>query len=582
MRSGSKRLMSLVALAAVSVLVVSGCSKSGGNGGGSAPKQYSPGFAECQTKIDECNSGPTKKGGTLVVALGKTIPGFNIASGQNNLVEAVEVVNGIQVGPFVFLPSGKIQATDLVAEEPKIIKTDPQTIQYKINPAAMWEDGSPVTDEDFRLAWLLQNNHDKTINVAGTTGYDQVESVVGSDSGRTVTVTFKSPYADWKGLFTPIPAHIIKKLGGGEITDDKVLEKGFEAFGPDFSWTNGPYKVESWDKEKNVVLVPNPKWYGKTKPALDKVIFQFVVDSAQLIPAIQNKEVNVFVVQPNQAMVTKLQGLTGAGVGYEISSGYSYEHIDVNTGNKFLSDLALRQAIFAGIGVEEIMSKTIKPFFPAVKQMGDHMLYPVESGYKDIRAEVAPDQGTGDPDKAKKYLTDAGYKIEGTKLTTPKGEVVPPLRFRFTKGNAARAAAAEIIQNQLAKIGVTIKIDQTEDLSGTIDAKDFDLIIFGWAGSALHSGNVDIFKSDGGNNDTNFKNSEIDDLLVKAAKELDEKKANDLYLDADRIWTKNAVTLAMWAKPNLLAASSDYVNLRDNGSGSYFSYNCQEWGAKAA
>jgi peptide/nickel transport system substrate-binding protein len=343
----------------------------------------------------------------------------------------------------------------------------------------------------------------------------------------------------------------------------------------------GPYKISNWVKEKQIELVPNPKWYGKVQPSLDKIVFQFVVDSAQLVPALQNKEIGAFVIQPNRDIVTKLQGMTQSGVGFEMTAGYSYEHFDINAGNKFLSDVALRQAIFTGISIQELLDKTIKTFFPSAKPKGNHMLYGVQQGYVDTRAKVAPDQGTGDAEKAKKILTDAGYKFDGGKLTTPKGEVVPPLRFRFTKGNVARAQLAEIFQSQMKKINIDIKIDPTDDLSGTLDAKDYDIIVFGWAGTALLTGNRGIFHSKGENNNTNFGDPKADDLLDQAVKELDEKKAIDLYNQADEILYKDAITLPLWDKPNLLAAQTTYVNIRDNNAGSYHSYNTQEWGLKA-
>src|SRR6266542_3107724 len=521
MRSGSKRLGSLVALAAVSVLLVAACTKKG-EGDKGPSKQFSPGFAECETKPDDCNSGLTKKGGTIVVALGKVIPNLNIWAGDGNLVESVEVMNGVTMSPFIFLPSGKIVPTDLVAEEPKVTSTSPQTVVYKLNPNAKWEDGSPINADDFDLTWRVLNGHDKDINIADSTGYDQIDSVEGSDGGKTVTVKYKTPYPDWKGLFTLLPAHIFAK--SGDVKSDKTLEAGFKAIYNDTTWAAGPYKIGNWNKEKSVELVPNPNWYGKTKPSLDKIIFQFVVDSAQLVPALQNKEINAFVIQPNRDIVTKLQGMTASGVGYEMTAGYSFEHFDINVKNKALSDLPLRQAI----------------------------------------------------------LTDAGYKLDGAKLTDSKGQPVPTLRFRFTKGNVARAQLAEIFQGQMKKINVDVKIDPTDDLSGTLDSQDYDIIVFGWAGTALLTGNRGIYHSKGDNNKTGWGDPKADDLLDQAVKELDEKKAIDLYNQADEIWYKNAVTLPLWAKPNLLAASTDYVNLRDNNAGSYHSYNTQDWGLKAS
>ncbi len=58
--------------------------------------------------------------------------------------------------------------------------------------------------DDFVYFWEKQNGTIKDNDVASTTGYDQIESVEGSDNGKTVTVVFKNPFADWKGLFSGI------------------------------------------------------------------------------------------------------------------------------------------------------------------------------------------------------------------------------------------------------------------------------------------------------------------------------------------------------------------------------------------
>ena len=63
MRTRTTGLRGFVAIAAASVLVLGACGTSGG--GGSNQAQTSPGFAECDQKPNECNTGPTKQGGTI-------------------------------------------------------------------------------------------------------------------------------------------------------------------------------------------------------------------------------------------------------------------------------------------------------------------------------------------------------------------------------------------------------------------------------------------------------------------------------------------------------------------------------------
>ena len=63
-------------------------------------------------------------------------------------------------------------------------------------------------------------------------------------------------------------------------------------------------------------------------------------------------------------------------------------------------------------------------------------------------------------------------------------------------------------------------------------------------------------------------------------KELDLNKQIQMLNDQDVILTKAAVVMPITDKPNAMAVSDTYVNIRDNTAGSYFTYNTQSWGVK--
>ena len=88
--------------------------------------------------------------------------------------------------------------TDLLVSV-EATSTSPLTIQYVINPKAVWSDGVPVTADDFIYAWQSQRGDGIDVDgqpdqVASTLGYRDVASVTGSHDGRTVTVVFATPY----------------------------------------------------------------------------------------------------------------------------------------------------------------------------------------------------------------------------------------------------------------------------------------------------------------------------------------------------------------------------------------------------
>jgi peptide/nickel transport system substrate-binding protein len=573
----SKRLTGLVALGASALLVIAACSSKSGGTQQKGP-QYSPGYAECQNKPDDCNSGPRKDGGQLIVALGKVLPNFNVNASDGNLVELVEVMNLILPSTYNFMPSGKAQwNTDLLASEPQVTSQNPQTVVYKIRPEATWDDGTPITADDFTYAWKTQRGTDKNIDIAGSTGYEQIKSVTGSDSGKTVTVVYDKPYPDWVGLFGGLyPAHIAAKAG--DLNTDAGLEAAFKAQYAQPTWTGGAYKISAYDKTTQISLVPNPKWYGKDKPTLTQVVFKFITDPSQQVPALKNQEIQGFNVQPNRDIYDQLQSMQN--VQYEITAGYSWEHLTFNTKNKFLTDQKLREAIMDVVDRQAIVDKTVKPYFPSAKPLGNHMFVSTAQGYKDNYSAVAPDQGNGKVDAGKKILTDAGYTGVGTALKTKNGEPVV-LTLRST-GTAARQQTAELLQSQLKQLGITLNYKVTTDLSGTLDGHDYDIILFGFSGSSLLNGNLDIWRTDGGNNFTLWGDPKVDELLQDMSTNLDQAKRIDDLNQADVIAIKAAVDLPLFDKPNLQVITKDFVNIRDNNAGSYFSYNSQQWGVKAS
>jgi len=576
MRTRSKRLGGLVAIAAASVLILGACGTKSG-GGGTNQNQSSPGFAECDAKPNTCNSGPTKAGGTLVLATEKKLPNFNIFDGDGNTYETAQVMSGLVPSPFIVYPDSSVKLNEDMMASAELTKQDPQTVVYKIKPEAKWSDSTPISAKDFDMYWKMNDGkHCPDCPVAGTTGYDQIDKVEGSDNDKTVTVTFKTTYPDWKGLFGLYPAQVGAKAG--DLTTPAGLAKAYEAFKEPPTWSGGPYKFGDYAKDVSLTLVPNPAWYGKTKPSLEKVIYKIIEDQAQEVPALQNKEVQVITAQPNADIVQKVTTMTG--VNFNLTSGNTWEHIDINNKNKYLADPTLRQAIFTAIDRKAIIDKTVGPFFKKAAPLNSHNIMPGSPGYKDVISDTG--QGSGDVAKATKLLTDKGYKITGNKLMAPSGEAVPQLRFRFTVGNVLRQQSGEIVQNSLKQIGLDVKLDPAQSLGKALSTHDYDMIIFAWVGGPFLAGQKDLWSTDGGSNYDGYSNPDVDKLLAQAATTLDDTKMRDLLNQSDVIMAKDANVLPLYAKPVFIAVYSDYINVRNNANNSGPAYNNQEWGLKAS
>ena len=51
---------------------------------------------------------------------------------------------------------------------------DPFTVTYKMNPDAVWDDGSPITSTDVEFTWKVELDTEGSLSTAG---YDQIESI---------------------------------------------------------------------------------------------------------------------------------------------------------------------------------------------------------------------------------------------------------------------------------------------------------------------------------------------------------------------------------------------------------------------
>jgi peptide/nickel transport system substrate-binding protein len=572
-----------IAGAAVLALAVTGCSSSkGGKSGSGVDTSGTKGtgmFADCAKSPNDCNTADTKKGGSVTYTVEKTVAGWNINSSNSSTFDLAEILDGVTPAAFIATPDLKPVVNPDLMVSAEQTSASPQTLVYKIQPSAVWSDGQPIDAKDFDYqAKTSDGTTCKECTPATTSGYDQIQSLTPSDNGKTVTIVMKKPYSDWQSMFgTLYPAHVAAQHG--DLTTPAGLASSFawlDKHQPAVS--GGPYLVKAADPQTSVTEVPNPKWYGKVKPSLDRLVFRIITEQTQEVPALQNNEVQAIYPQPNADIVTQVGGLQG--VDSYLGKGLNWEHLDFNVTGKVLSDKVLRTAIFTAIDRKAVIDKTIGQFVPDAKPLNNHMYVPAQAGYKDNVS--ATGQGSGDVDKAKKMLTDAGYTGVGSALKNKAGNAVS-IRCSFTAGNTLRQQTCQLLQAQLGALGITLKPTPLDDLGGTLDSGDFDLIIFAWTGAPfVVAGAQQIFKLAGGGDYGKNDDKPMEAKLDAASTETDPVKVRDDMNAADVMLTADAYNLPLFQKPTFLAAYSNIANLRDNATSSGPPYLVQTWGIRAS
>jgi peptide/nickel transport system substrate-binding protein len=571
----------LVAVAAAVLLGLTACSTSSSGGGNQTDTSGTKGtgnLADCSTSPTTCNSGKTQSGGTMAYVLEKTIPGWNQVYSPSNVFEVAEVEDGILPGVYLAGSDLKPFLNSNLMDSAEQTKTNPQTLVYKIKQNAVWDDGQPINFDDFKY---LKDVSDGTTcpkcGASSSAGYNAIQSMTGSDNGKTVTVVMKTPFADWQSMFGALlPAHIAAQHGG--TSGASGLNESFQWFDKNVpNYSGGPYKISSYTKDQSITEVPNPKWYGSTKPSLSKLVFRIITDQTQEPTALQNNEVQAIYPQPSQDLVDAVSKIQG--VSTYIGKGLVWEHFDFNEKNQFLKDKTLRQAIFTAINRQDIINRTIGTFVPGAKPLGNHIYVPGQPGYQDNVTSTK--QGSGDLDLAKQMLTKAGYKGVGSSLMTPSGQHVQ-FRCTYSEGNTNRQTECQVAQTTLKKLGIDITLKTTPDLA-ELGTGDFDMIVFAWVGTPfVVAGAQQIYELKGGA-DYGFNNDPAAEKLInEAAVQTDQTKVQSLLNKADKLITTDAYELPLYQKPTYLAVYNKYVNIRDNATASGPPVNVQDWGVKAS
>jgi peptide/nickel transport system substrate-binding protein len=540
----------LVGLAMVAAACGGGGDEGGGGGGGNA--QIQP-------------------GGTLNYAADQEPTGFNNNTSKDNGTSVLNIV--VNMFPFAFhaQPDFTVKMDDAFLDSAEQTSEDPQTIVYKIKQNAIWSDDTPITADDFIYFWKQQNGTIKDNDVAATTGYDQIQSVKGSDNGKTVTVVFKTPYADWKGLFAGVlPAHYVQKQPGGWNTG---LDKN-----PEKIPVGGWFKVQNYTQGQSLTLVRNDKYYGP-KANLDSVVFRFLPESTTQPAALQNNEVDLIYPQPQLDQVQQVKALPD--VTSEINFGLSFEHLDFNFKNPLLADINVRKAIATGLNVQELVNRTVKQFSDKAQPLGNRIWLTGQPQYQDHFGQY----GKGDIAAATKMLEDAGY-AKGSDGIYAKGGKKLSFRFSTTAGNKLRETQGELFQAQMKQMGVDIKIDNvdsTKFFGEWLPNGNFDIANFAWVGTPFTiSSNRDVYRSGGGSNYGSYESKKVDQLFAQANSETDEAKSAELANQIDQQLTEDMVTIPLYNKPTFIAWRNTFAGIRDNATSEGPFYAANTWGQKAA
>lgn len=506
-----------------------------------------------------------QEGGTLVFAADtEPTAGLNNRTTRGNTPAVSTVMR--RLWPFVWITTPDFKTvlnTDVVTSvDPP--RGDPPTLVYRINPAATWSDGTPITCADFK--YNIDILREGALGSSGEDSVDRVECQ--PDNAKVATVVLKQRLAEWRGLFTRplIPAHIGLAVG---------WQNGFDRFDPAVVISGGPFRIESYNPGRDLTLVRNERYWGKPA-ALDSIVFRFVSDSSATMTALRTGEVDVIAPRVQADLVAELR--TMPGVTHALAPGFDIEFVEFNLRNELLAIREVRQAFALALDRQAIVNLTTAQVDREARVANSRLFSTKDPAYADTsggrydRRDVAA---------ARRLLEGAGFTAGPGGVYSRDGK---PLSFRIrtTSGDSLREAQIEAIQSQVREAGFDLRIDNapTAALVSQLSQGEFDIVSLGQGLSLYPSTTNSTFGTGGSLNNTKYSSTRVDELYAAARTELDDARRIAILHDIDRTLWDDLPRLPLYQRYQVVAFQDKAVNVGLNPSQGVL-WNAHEWAVRA-
>jgi len=369
----------------------------------------------------------------------------------------IEIVGNIYE-PLVSFDPGQPGVKPLLAESWDIVDSgDMWTVIFKLNPAATFASGSPVTADDVVFSWsrAIEMNMSPAfllIDIAQVTP-DNMTAV------DAQTFQVKLPKGVSPSVFLSVITFSVAAVLEKAVIEANAGDDMGSAWLNDHSAGSGPYVLESWARSAQVTMDANANYWG-TAPLMPRVILQNMPEMANLQAAIETGDVDI-VQDLGPEAAAALEGNPDVTLIKATSTLLIY--VGMNATKPPLDNPDVREAIRYAVNYEDLMT--------------------LLKGNAKLVQEIIPDGFLGftgvnpftqDIAKAKELLAGAGV-AEGTELGFLVATGTAP-------GGVDWAVIGALIQSNLAEVGLKANIQQLTqaELLNIYRAQGGELVLMNW------------------------------------------------------------------------------------------------------
>ena len=452
-----------------------------------------------------------------------------------------------------------------VAEKMEV-SDDNLVYTFTLRKDAKWSDGEPVTAKDFEYSWVRALTKETAAEYSyqlyyikngeafynGTATREELGIKVIDE--HTLEVTLEAPTSYFPELtsfttYMPLREDIVSANGDGWATN------------PETYISNGAFKLVQWDLKEQLVFEKNEHYWNADEVKLPGVVWKLVTDDNTAYASLLAGDFDMI----HSVPTAEIEGGTKEGL-VTIYPNLGTYFLAINVGKqntlsdevkKVLSNEKVRKALSIAIDREGITTNVTKAGqIPAYSFVPEGIL---NANGVEFATEYY-DASKSNIEEAKKLLEEAGY---------PNGQGIPTLEFIYNS-EGDHKSIAQAIQQDWAEIGVTVELRNEEwaVFLNTRQEGNYQIARHGWIGDYVDPMTfLDMWVTNGGNNDAGYSNAEYDTLIAQAKVEADASKRWELMKKAEDILMKDMPVIPIYYYTSVKAKNSDVAGVKVSALG---------------
>lgn len=560
-----KKVLALVLSAALVVSAFAGC---GGNSSKTSTESItaSESSAESTESTASGDSTPAASGDATAIFTPKTVDAAKTISlnagmeptGLNTLTSTYS----IEFALFKHMYENLVTLDDDDNTAPGAAESwdydeDTLTYTFHLRKDGVWTNGDPVTAKDFEFAWSQALNPDVASDYAyflyfiknaekyfnGEVTWDEVGVKVVDDYTLEVTLEQPTPYALFLfsfGTLAPINQRFYEAVGADLYSTEAQ-----------YFCTNGPFALTEWSHNDKIVMQKNDAWHGAADVEVEEIDWKIITDANAALSSFLAGDLDMVGLGTGEL----IKQATAAGATIQSYTDGTSFYIYFNNNDQYLSNVNLRRALFNAIDEQkEIDTVWQNDNEPMTSFTAPGVSATDGTSFAGKVGELyAPSR---DQEKAKEYLATALSEL---------GCTVDDLSAHLSidcGDSATSIAEASFYQEQWRQVlGIEVTVNSMITKQGSQNRKtgNYVMSITGW-GPDYNDPNtfLDLWVTDGGNNQTGFSNERYDELIDLASKETDLEKRESYFIECEQIIADQLpIGPAFWRAPSY--ACSDKI-----------------------